>query len=87
MNGEKIREARKKLNLTQAEFGELFGKTGNTIARWERDEIKFDSPKILEWALIGLETVKNAEKQKAEIIQMQFEIENLLQVSRSLLQK
>ena len=30
---------RKRLNLTQAEFGKLVGVSSNTVARWERGEI------------------------------------------------
>ncbi|HEX4950810.1 MAG TPA: helix-turn-helix domain-containing protein [Blastocatellia bacterium] len=43
MKAEEIRAARLKLNLTQAELGELFGVSGNSIARWERGEREPDA--------------------------------------------
>lgn len=43
MKAEEIKAARLKLNLTQAELGELFGVSGNSIARWERGEREPDA--------------------------------------------
>lgn len=43
MQPEEIKAARLKLNLTQAELGELFGVSGNSIARWERGEREPDA--------------------------------------------
>lgn len=54
MDGKEIRENREYLGLTQEELGKLFGKTANTIARWERDEVKFESPLILRLAFEAL---------------------------------
>ena len=34
--GEKIRNVREMLNMTQDEFGDYVGVTGNSVARWER---------------------------------------------------
>ena len=39
MTGAQLRKARKRLGLTQAALGDMIGTTGNTIARWERDEV------------------------------------------------
>ena len=39
MIGDQLRKARARLGLTQAALGDLIGTTGNTIARWERDEV------------------------------------------------
>jgi transcriptional regulator with XRE-family HTH domain len=39
MTGDQLRKARTRLGLTQAALGDLIGTTGNTIARWERDEV------------------------------------------------
>jgi Predicted transcriptional regulator len=80
--GQRIKEVREKLNLTQAAFGELLGKTGNTIARWERNEVHFDSPKILELALVALENEALAEKQLAALTEMQRETSALLQKNK-----
>ena len=53
--GEKIKRTRAAVKKTQAQFGELLGVTGNTIARWERGEMTPDSPTILELALRQVE--------------------------------
>ena len=45
--GERIKEARKRLNLTQEEFGEIIGVTKNTVYRWEAG-ISVPSKKTLE---------------------------------------
>jgi DNA-binding transcriptional regulator YiaG len=34
---EDIKEARQRLDLTQAEFGDRLGVTGRTVARWEAE--------------------------------------------------
>ena len=40
MTGDQLRKARKRLGgLTQAALCAVIGTTGNTIARWERDEV------------------------------------------------
>lgn len=39
MNGDQLRDARARLGLTQAGLADLIGTTGNTIARWERNEV------------------------------------------------
>ena len=44
----KIRQVRKRLSLSQAEFGELLGVAGNTVARWERGELV--PPRVAELA-------------------------------------
>ncbi len=44
----KIRQVRKRLSLSQAEFGVLLGVAGNTVARWERGELV--PPKVAELA-------------------------------------
>lgn len=60
MTGAELRKRRKDLNLTQAELGRLLGVSGNTVARWERDEIAF-AP-YLELALETLERRLKARK-------------------------
>ncbi len=47
-NPQKFHQIRKRLNLSQAEFGELLGVAGNTVARWERGELV--PPKVAELA-------------------------------------
>jgi transcriptional regulator with XRE-family HTH domain len=44
MNGKKLKSIRTKLGLTQAKMGEAVGVAGNTIARWERDEVGISVP-------------------------------------------
>jgi DNA-binding transcriptional regulator YiaG len=42
--GQRIKEARENMGLSQEEFGALFGKSGRAVGRWERDEVR---PKCL----------------------------------------
>jgi DNA-binding transcriptional regulator YiaG len=46
MTGVEIKELRKELGYTQARLGEEVGVTANTIARYEREELK-PSPPVL----------------------------------------
>lgn len=46
MTGEEIKELRKKLNLTQAQLAIEIGVTSNTVARYERNELKPSPPVI-----------------------------------------
>ena len=39
-----MRTIRKRLGLTQAELAKQIGVTGNTLARWERDELPIREP-------------------------------------------
>ena len=39
MTPRQLREFRQRLRLTQAQFAEAIGVTGNTVARWERGEV------------------------------------------------
>jgi DNA-binding XRE family transcriptional regulator len=58
MHGEKIREYRKNLAMTQEKFAEELGISRNTIARWERNAIQPESWKLVELALKQL-TLQN----------------------------
>lgn len=40
MTGKQIRERRHRLGLTQEELATALGVKGNTVARWERDEMR-----------------------------------------------
>ncbi len=40
MNGEELKEKRNNLSLTQEQLANELNVTGNTVARWERDEMK-----------------------------------------------
>jgi DNA-binding transcriptional regulator YiaG len=44
MSGAECRRIRRSLGLTQVEFAEQLGVTGNTVARWERDEMAIREP-------------------------------------------
>lgn len=46
MTGEQIKELRKSLGYTQAKLADEVGVTPNTIARYERDELR-PSPPVL----------------------------------------
>jgi len=40
MKGAELRRLRKRMKLTQKELASKLGVTENTVARWERDEVK-----------------------------------------------
>lgn len=68
MLGTKIKETRAELGLTQKEFGKLLGISPNTIARYERDEMSPQHPRVLDLAIDFLKlkitpaTKKNLER-------------------------
>ncbi len=53
MNGKELKEKRNNLALTQEQLANELNVTGNTVARWERDEMKI--PPFLH---LAMETVK-----------------------------
>lgn len=44
MTGSALRKIRQHLALTQAQLAEQLGVTSNTVARWERDEVRITEP-------------------------------------------
>lgn len=40
MKGQELRRLRTRMKLTQEQLAEKLGVTENTVARWERDEVK-----------------------------------------------
>ncbi len=44
VEGGQLRQIRSRLRLTQAAFAERLGVTGNTVARWERNEVRITEP-------------------------------------------
>ena len=64
MTGEQIKELRKSLGYTQARLAEEVGLTPNTIARYERDELKPSPPvlKLLRLLELSLELSKAGRK-------------------------
>jgi len=44
VGGEKVRQIRSRLGLTQAALSERLGVTANTVARWERNEGRITEP-------------------------------------------
>lgn len=62
MTGAQIKELRKSLGYTQAKLAEEVGVTPNTIARYERDELR-PSPPVLK--LLKLLALFNSERKAA----------------------
>jgi transcriptional regulator with XRE-family HTH domain len=44
MKGEVFRQRRKALNMTQVELAQALGVSSNTVARYERNEIRIPEP-------------------------------------------
>ena len=53
MKGSELKRQRLALNLTQLQLSVQFGVAKDTVARWEREELK--APRWLDWAFLGLE--------------------------------
>ena len=53
MNGKELKEKRNDLSLTQEQLANELQVTANTVARWERDEMKI--PPFLH---LAIETIK-----------------------------
>lgn len=62
MNGKELREKRKELGFTQEQLASELQVTANTVARWERDEMKI--PPFLHLALESIERKVLAKKIK-----------------------
>lgn len=71
--GQKVREVRLRLGLSIGDLGELLGKTGNTIARWERGEVNPESPLILELALESL-VIRHLSNKNPQILEQIMEV-------------
>ncbi len=44
MKGDQLRKIRTRLGLSQAKLGRRLGAHGNSVARWERDEMRIPEP-------------------------------------------
>ena len=44
MEGPELKRRRAALGMTQVELAKALGVTGNTVARWERDEVRMPEP-------------------------------------------
>src|ERR1051325_4915804 len=58
-DSDELRRRRAQLGLTQAQLGELFGVTKNTIARWERGEMTVTAWGATDLALSMLEAARS----------------------------
>ncbi|HWS90037.1 MAG TPA: helix-turn-helix domain-containing protein [Pyrinomonadaceae bacterium] len=65
MTGPQIKELRKSLGYTQARLAEEVGLTPNTIARYERDELKPSPPVLKLLRLLELSQELNKAGRKA----------------------
>ncbi|HMS39595.1 MAG TPA: helix-turn-helix transcriptional regulator [Pyrinomonadaceae bacterium] len=83
----KIKETRERLKLSQAALGEHLGISGNTIARWERGDLKPTSTKLVELALFGLEIKMRDKEAIKKIRQMQAEAWEMLEQNRQILER
>ena len=62
MNGKELKAKRNNLGLTQEQLAGELNITGNTVARWERDEMKI--PPFLHLAIETIE--RNNKKSQAK---------------------
>ena len=61
MNGKELKEKRNDLSLTQEQLANELSVTGNTVARWERDEMRI--PPFLH---LAMETIERNNKKFQE---------------------
>lgn len=54
LDGEKIRRKREQLGMSQVELARKLSVSPNTVARWERGELKIEHPGMLQLALASL---------------------------------
>jgi transcriptional regulator with XRE-family HTH domain len=54
VDGRELRLRREGLGFTQAQLAAALGVSSNTIARWERGEMKIDNPRMLSLAMAAL---------------------------------
>jgi transcriptional regulator with XRE-family HTH domain len=62
MKLEAIKSYRQRLGLTQVQLAERFGVSANTIARWERGEVRPEAPEMVLLAFRGLEIEMGLDK-------------------------
>jgi len=62
MSGKELKEKRNELNFTQEQLAKELQVTANTVARWERDEMKI--PPFLH---LALETVKRKISSRSQL--------------------
>src|SRR5579859_1739147 len=55
MTPEGLCQRRRRLGLSQAQLGKALGVAGNTVARWERGELRLRNPELVTLALERLE--------------------------------
>lgn len=67
MNRETIRELRKKLQLSQAEFGQLVGAHPMTVSKWERGVLE---PSVYQLALLNRFSTAAAGRDGNAIVQV-----------------
>ncbi len=54
VDGASLKRDREALGLSQAELGRKLSVSSNTIARWERGELKIEHPAMLQLAIVAL---------------------------------
>lgn len=54
LDGTRLKQGREALGLSQVELGRKLSVSANTIARWERGELKIEHPSMLQLALAAL---------------------------------
>lgn len=84
MHGEKIKEYRKNLEMTQNQLAENLGVSRNTVARWEMNAVKPDSWQMLELALKHLIFEKNKKYSRQFVEETYQEITQNLENTRRL---
>ncbi len=55
MLGTELKSRRRSLGISQDELAKRLGVATNTVARWERGELRIEHPLMLQWALQGIE--------------------------------
>jgi len=73
LDGAKIRKERERIGLSQLELARQLSVSPNTIARWERGELKIEHPGMLQLALKSLGKPANTSKRVANPVKQKVE--------------
>lgn len=73
VNGAGLKRQREALGLSQVELARKLSVSSNTIARWERGELKIEHPAMLQLAMAALRDAKTHRPKPGAVLPGQYE--------------